>query len=181
MQEVRERIYHPGQKDYATFLKTSAETNGEYSLFEIEVAPEGGNSLHAHGVFTEEFKVIEGELNVQVGEQHMVLKPGESALVPLGVAHRFYNTSDKRTVFHVELRPGHQGFEQTLRIAYRMADVKQGVIKNLLTFGVLVELSDTKITDLGFVMQPLFRLLASLARRSGLDKELMAQYGQPQR
>lgn len=179
MQEARERVYNPVQKDYATFLKTSAETNGEYSLFEIELAPEGGNTLHAHGAFTEEFKVIEGELNIQLGEQHLVLKPGETALVPLNTAHRFYSTSDKRTIFHVELRPGHEGFEQTLRIAYRTAGVKLGVIKNLLTLGLLIEWSETKFTELAFVMQPLFRLLASIARRSGLDKELMAQYGQP--
>ena len=36
------RYYHPIQKDYATFLETSEETGGEYSLIEVEVAPGGG-------------------------------------------------------------------------------------------------------------------------------------------
>ena len=38
------RYYHPLQKDYATFLKTSEETGGEFTLIEVEVAPGGGNA-----------------------------------------------------------------------------------------------------------------------------------------
>jgi quercetin dioxygenase-like cupin family protein len=179
METTRERIYNPVQKDYATFLKTSAETNGEYSLFEIELAPDGGNPLHAHSAFTEEFKVLEGELSVQVGQKHLVLKPGETALVPRHVAHRFYNTSGRRTTFQVELRPGHPGFEQTVRIGYSMADVKIGMIKNLLALGLLLELSGTEFPKFAFLLQPIFRLLARIARSRGLDKELQALYGKP--
>jgi hypothetical protein len=36
------RIYNPIQKDYLTFLKTSAETNGAFTLVEVELAPKGG-------------------------------------------------------------------------------------------------------------------------------------------
>ena len=42
------RIYNPVQKDYATFLETSAETNGLRTLIEIELAPGGGNLVHYH-------------------------------------------------------------------------------------------------------------------------------------
>jgi quercetin dioxygenase-like cupin family protein len=179
MEATRERVYHPEQKDYATFLKTSDETNGEFSLFEIELAPQGGNPLHAHTKFTEEFTVLEGELSVQVGEKQLVLKAGEKALVPRYVKHRFYNTSDSRTVFLVELRPGHAGFEQTVRLAYRTADVKMGFIKNLLALGLFVQMSDTEPVDLYFLFKPLFGLLAHVARLRGLDKELQERYGQP--
>ena len=40
--EERRRYYHPIEKDYATFLKTSEETGGEYTLIVVEVAPGGG-------------------------------------------------------------------------------------------------------------------------------------------
>jgi hypothetical protein len=40
------RYYHPIQKDYATFLQTSEEMGGEYTLIEVEVAPGGGNEPH---------------------------------------------------------------------------------------------------------------------------------------
>ncbi len=39
-----QRYYHPIQKDYATFLQTSEETSGEYTLIEVEVAPGGGTN-----------------------------------------------------------------------------------------------------------------------------------------
>jgi len=44
----KRRYYHPGQKDYATFLETSKETGGERTLIEIELAPGGGNVPHYH-------------------------------------------------------------------------------------------------------------------------------------
>lgn len=37
--ETMRRIYNPIQKDFVTFLKTHDETNGEYSLVEVELAP----------------------------------------------------------------------------------------------------------------------------------------------
>ncbi|HWK67489.1 MAG TPA: cupin domain-containing protein [Rhizobiaceae bacterium] len=42
--------------------------------------------------------VIEGELEVTVGEEVRVLKPGESYLFDSRVPHRFRNLSDKRTI-----------------------------------------------------------------------------------
>jgi hypothetical protein len=33
------RVYNPIQKDYVTFLKTSEETAGKFSLVEVELAP----------------------------------------------------------------------------------------------------------------------------------------------
>jgi mannose-6-phosphate isomerase-like protein (cupin superfamily) len=58
------RYYHPLPKDYATFLKTSEETGGEYTLIEVEVAPEGGTELHYHKTYDEHFEVVEGTLEV---------------------------------------------------------------------------------------------------------------------
>jgi len=55
------RYYNPVQKDAATFLKTSEETEGEYTLMEIEIAP-GGTKPHYHKTYTESFEVIEGSL-----------------------------------------------------------------------------------------------------------------------
>lgn len=177
MAAVRERIYNPEQKDYATFLATSDETQGEFTLVEVELAPEGGNPLHTHTDFTEEFEVIEGELRIQLGDEHRVLKPGEKALVPRNVKHRFYNTSDQMTVFRVELRPGHAGFEKTLRIGYRMAGIKIGFVKNLLALGLLMDMSGTQLTGVIALLHPVFSLFANIARRQGLDKELEAQFG----
>jgi mannose-6-phosphate isomerase-like protein (cupin superfamily) len=60
-------IYHPTQKDYATFLETSAQTGGKHTLIEIEVAPGGGTVPHYHLAYSERFEVLEGELEVHLG------------------------------------------------------------------------------------------------------------------
>ena len=62
------RIYNPVQKDYVTFIKTSAETNGEFTLVEVELAPQGGVGIHYHKTYSERFDCLEGELKVQAGK-----------------------------------------------------------------------------------------------------------------
>lgn len=136
MENVR-RIYNPVQKDYATFLKTAVETAGELSLLEVELAPHGGNNLHFHPYFSEGFEVLEGELNVQMEKEICVLQVGEKAVVPPNTNHRFFSTSDQPTRFLVEIRPGHTGFENGLRIIYGLAEDgqlnPQGLPNDLLT------------------------------------------------
>src|SRR5512146_571342 len=103
-------IYNPVQRDRVTFLKTAAETGGELTLLEMEVAPGGGNFLHIHATYAERFTVLAGELGVQVGERQSVLAEGASEVVPAGVVHRWYNSGAAPARIYVELRPGHAGF-----------------------------------------------------------------------
>lgn len=108
------RIYHPIQKDYITFLETSASTGGIRTLAEIELAPGGGNMPHYHRAFDEHFEVLEGELEVLVGAQTHTLRPGDTKTASANTLHCFKNPTDKTTRFLVELRPGSTGFEQAL-------------------------------------------------------------------
>ncbi|HGJ64685.1 TPA: hypothetical protein ENS27_04765, partial [bacterium] len=59
-------IYNPLQKDAVTFLKTSSETNGTYTLVEVELADKGGVGLHYHKTYAETFTCLEGEVQIQV-------------------------------------------------------------------------------------------------------------------
>jgi quercetin dioxygenase-like cupin family protein len=174
------RFYNPIQKDAATFLKTASETNGEYTLVEVELAPHGGNDLHYHTEFTEAFEVLEGELNVQCGEKHLVLNPGEKALVQRNVNHRFFSTSDQPTRFLVALTPGHAGFEKTIPIAYGLtADgktSKDGTPKGLLTLSLILQLSGTRLPGAFKLIEPFFNLLAGMARRRGIERALDSEY-----
>ena len=173
-------IYNPIQRDRVTFLKTAAETGGELTLLEMEVAPGGGNGLHIHATYAERFTVIEGELGVQLGDQQHVLRAGETALAPAGTIHRWYNSSDRPSRIYVELRAGHAGFEQALRIGYGLATDgltnATGMPKNLLHLAVLLQISDIKVVGPIALLSPLFGLLARIARRRGIEAELMARY-----
>jgi mannose-6-phosphate isomerase-like protein (cupin superfamily) len=174
------RIHNPLQRDYATFLETSAESGGRRTLLEIELAPGGGNALHVHHRFNEQFTVVEGGLEVAAGEKVYVLGPGQSALAPSGTPHRFANRSGQVARFRAELTPGHAGFERSLRIAYGLAaDGRMrsgGTPKSLYHLALLVEMADTELVGPMALLRPVFHWLAARARKRGVERDLLERY-----
>ena len=174
------RYYHPLQKDYATFLKTSEETGGEYTLIEVEVAPGGGNAPHYHKTYAEHFEVLEGVLEVTVGGETRSLRPGEKVVAPKDTLHNFRNPTGEPATFLVELRPGSAGFEKALKTGYGLAadglTRADGTPKNLYYLAVLLEWSDMRLPGIFTVAEPLFGPLAKRARRKGIDSKLEAKY-----
>jgi quercetin dioxygenase-like cupin family protein len=180
MTDIARTIYNPLQRDSVTFLKTGAETGGELTLVEVELAPGGGTPPHYHLACTERFIPLIGELGVQIGFEQRALRPGERALVERGVVHRFFNATTEPIRFYVEIAPGDVRFEQSLRIGYGLARDGQmgagGAPKNPLVLGLLFELSDTRLVGPIAALTPALRLLASIARRRRLDATLIARY-----
>jgi mannose-6-phosphate isomerase-like protein (cupin superfamily) len=176
----KRRIYNPIQEDYATFLETSEESGGERTLIEIEVAPGGGTTPHYHKTYAEHFEVISGALEVMVGGETRTLTAGEKSVAPKNTLHNFHNATDEPTTFLIELRPGSSGFEKALRVAYGLASDglsnSNGLPKNLYHTALLFEWGEGRLPGLFTVVEPLFRLLAKRARRTGIDKELEARY-----
>ena len=176
----RRRIYNPVQDDAVTFLETSEESGGERSLGELEVSPGGKVTPHYHLSYTERFAVLEGQMNVQVGDVHHVLGPGEELTVPIGTLHAWSNAGAERTVAQVELRPGQPGFETSLRVAYGLAAdgkvLKNGMPRNPLYTALLLEWGDGRLPGAYAVMEQGLRLLARVARLAGVDRKLVARY-----
>ena len=176
----RRRIYNPVQDDAVTFLETSEESDGERTLGELEVAPGGKVTPHYHLGYTERFAVIEGQLNVQVGDVHRVLGPGEELTVPIGTVHAWSNLSAERTVAHLELCPGQPGFETSLRVVYGLAAdgkvLKNGLPRNPLHAALLLEWGETRLPGAYAVLERGLRVLARVARLAGVDRKLVARY-----
>lgn len=176
------RIFHPTQKDYATFLETSASTNGKRTLIEIELAPGGGNPPHYHLAFDERFEVLEGELQVLVGTETYTLRRGETKTAPVNTLHCFKNATDKTTRFLVDIQPGSTGFEQALQIAYGLATDgkanKQGLPKNIYHLAVIFVLGEGRMPGAMSLLMPVFRILAAQARKKGIEQELIRAYCQ---
>jgi quercetin dioxygenase-like cupin family protein len=169
-------IENPVIKDRITVLKSHDDTNGEYLLAQLEVAPGGGNELHYHTSFTEEFRVIDGQLNVSLNGEEKILKPGESAFVPKLAHHRFYNTSDKYVTAIVELRPA-RNFEKAIRIGYGLARdgkvTRKAIPKSIWHLALLFQLGESYLPGLPLPLQrSIFGTLASIAKLLGKDKEL---------
>jgi mannose-6-phosphate isomerase-like protein (cupin superfamily) len=174
------RISSPLQRDAAVYLETVAESGGRRSLFQIELAVGGGNAPHRHLTYAERFEVVSGTLTVLLGEREVRLAPGESATAPIGAVHCFRNDTDAPVVFRVELTPGHRGFERALQVGYALHAegrvFKDGTPRNPLILGLLLEWSDIAMVGPKRVITPIAGVLARIARRRGLDKELEERY-----
>ena len=174
------RIYNPVQKDYVTFLNTSEETHGKFTLLTVELAPKGGVGLHYHKTYSEKFDCIEGELKVQAGKKVHTLGPRETIIAHSFVNHRFFNTSEKIARFNVELRPASRGFEQSLQVGYGLArdgeTNSKGFPKNRLTLAWLFEISESNLPGWMSIFEFILHRQAKKARAKGIDKELMEKY-----
>lgn len=174
------RIYNPVQKDYVTFLKTSEETNGEYTLVEVELASKGGVGIHYHKTYSEKFDCLAGELKVQADKTIHTLMPGQTVTATPMVNHRFFNTSDSVCKFRVELRPASRGFEQSLQVGYGLARDGEtngkGFPKNRLALAWLFEISESNLPGWMSIFEFILRRQAKKARAMGLDRELVQKY-----
>jgi mannose-6-phosphate isomerase-like protein (cupin superfamily) len=170
------RYYNPGQKDFATFLKTSDETGGRMTLIEIEVAPGGGTPPHYHKTYDEHFEVLGGALDVLLGKEKHTLRPGQRAVAPKNTLHCFKNPTGEPTTFLVEMRPGQPGFEKAVKAGYGMAARGRNPMYHPYQLAVILDWSEIRMTGLLGLFDPVFRLLAKRARNKGVDKELEAEY-----
>ena len=147
---------------------------------EVTIGPKGGNPLHYHKKFSETFKVLEGELSVQVGTEKMKLKVGDKATAPLNTNHRFYNTSGKPVRFTCELNPASEGFENVLRIAFGLAqDGKagpNGMPKSFVHNGILMNMGEGYFVGPFSILEKVFRYFGNSNKARRIEKELLDKY-----
>ena len=174
------RIYNPVQRDAVTFLETSQESGGARTLAELDVAPGGKVTPHYHLSYSERFTVVEGRLTVEIDGVGHQLEPGDEAVAAPGSLHAWSNPGAQRSVARVELRPGIPGFEKGLRITYGLAAdglvLKNGVPRNPLHTALVLELGQLRLPGGYGVLQRALGLLARVARRRGIDRELERRY-----
>ena len=177
---MERKIYNPIQKDTVTFIKTSAETNGEYTLVEVELADKGGVGLHFHKTYAEKFECVEGELQVKLGKTLHTLKIGESATAQPNINHLFQNRSGKTCKFKCELRPASRGFEQSLQIGYGLAQdglcKPNGFPKDNLALAWLFDISESNLPGFMSLFEFILRKQAKKAKAKGIDKQLIDKY-----
>lgn len=175
--------YHnPVNGEYTTILESSAQTNGAYTHFEVSLTPGGGNPLHYHTRFTEEFTAVKGNLGLQLGKKTLYLKPGERALVPVYSHHRFFNNSAETIIFRVKLTKGQPGFENFLKTMFGLVNdgktvTKNQIPKNIYHIAVAYKWGDTHLTNPVFkIFSPLILLLYKRAVKVGIEKQLLETY-----
>ena len=174
-------IYNPAQKDTAIFIETAAETNGAYSVIEVELSPGGGVGLHYHKTYTETFQCLQGTLNVQLGTKLYTLKPGDApATAERNMLHRFFNQSSEICRFNVIVGPGSRGIEESLQIAYGLArdgkTNKAGMPTSINHLGILLALSESKLTGWQGLLEKLLLWIGRRADKKGVTAALRKEY-----
>lgn len=181
LQAMERRIFeNPLIKDKVTLLKSSRETNGAYTLLEVELEAGGGNTLHYHVNFKEEFTAVEGVLSIGLKKRQLHLKPGETAVAGVKELHRFYNAGHTPIRFQVKLTPGSTGFEKGIAIGYGLADDgetnKKGIPKKMDHLAVLLDLTDTRLPGFFSFIMPYLLRRSKRAKRNGVLKSLENKY-----
>jgi len=72
-----------------TFLATAEETRGQFALIEATTRKGNVPPRHVHRREEETFYVLEGEMNVTVGDRTFKATPGTLVCLPRDVAHSF--------------------------------------------------------------------------------------------
>jgi quercetin dioxygenase-like cupin family protein len=119
--EAGDILVNPVTKERMTFLKTAAETGGEYVLIELNAAPGGVvAAAHLHPSQTETFEVLRGTLGAKIGRKRVEASPGDVLVVEPRTAHKWWNGGEDELVFRCEIRPALQ-FEQLIETMFGLA------------------------------------------------------------
>ncbi|TVQ46841.1 MAG: cupin domain-containing protein [Saprospirales bacterium] len=174
------QIYNPAFDDTVTFAKFSYETEGAYTLLEIDLAPGGGNTTHLHRRFSETFIPIQGTLGVELKGREYFLEPGEQITVEKAEAHRFFNPGEERIRFYVKIEPGSAGFEKALFLLYGLTKdgyaSEEGMLKDFGHTALFLKLSDTRVPGVLNLLNPFFKRAARQIQESGEADELLEKY-----
>lgn len=178
---MKRTIVNPVLQDTVTFVRTASETNGTVSELEIMLLPGGGNPLHYHTSYSETFTALTGTLGLELKHgRKLLLAPDQTYVVKIGEVHRFFNPGATVITFRNEVHPGHEGFENALRILYGLASDglynDKGLPKSLTHLAVCGIMSDMRLPGLLALATPVFRFLAARARRQGIEQQLLDRY-----
>ena len=115
-------LQNPVTGERLRFVRTAADTNGEYVLVEVTVEPDGFvAAAHVHPYQTETFEILEGAVCFEVDGKSIVAGAGEIVRVEPGTAHKFWNAGEKQAVFRTEVRPALQ-FESLIETMFALAN-----------------------------------------------------------
>lgn len=172
-----EIIKNQATGDQIEFLQTAEQTEGQMSKFIMTLAPKSSwakSPRHFHPFQTETFEVISGELNLTVGDKHLILRSGdEKAVVDKFVLHSFWNDTNEEVKFIAEIFPP-RNIEKGLRLTYQLSQKgkvsKRNIPSNPFHTLILMDYFDSYFPIIPWKFQKAgFKLGAKLARLFGYE------------
>src|SRR5215216_5101218 len=109
-----------GPGDRYTFLVTGAQSDNAYFIMEAIIPPGGGPPTHIHNREHEAFYVLEGTLDIQIGDKVVQASAGDFVHIPIGTVHSFRNSGDSVARQLLIFSPSgmEHFFEETLEVAH---------------------------------------------------------------
>ena len=110
-------IENPATGERVTFLRTSADTDGE--LLEMEdlwVRADHRTAPHIHPKMEETWEVLSGRAGFRIGDSEEEAGPGETVTAPPGVPHHAWNLSGGETLLRITMRPALRWEEFVVRL-----------------------------------------------------------------
>lgn len=92
--------------DLVTILVTTADTDGTFTLVEIETPPSGGCPPHIHRYDDQCIYVVEGTYDVLIGDQHVEARVGTCVYLPHGTTFAYANTRNEPGRMLIFAAPG---------------------------------------------------------------------------
>ena len=169
-------LENPVTGERITFLKTAADTGGEYCEIDLQLTPDGAvPGTHVHPKQEERFEVIAGTMEFRLGLRKVVAGPGEVVVVPPGAVHNFANAGDETARVRVRMTPAlkmEELFETTVALAMAGRVNRHGMPKPL-DLALFVERFEDEARapfPPAAVVRVLFAPLRFIARRRGLSR-----------
>lgn len=169
-------------KELARVLVAPHDTDGRRLVAELWLQPGAAViAEHVHDHLTERFSVVEGELGVSLDGVRSTATAGESAFVPAGVAHDWWNAGGDvaRVRFELDAAPGSgpmaARFVEMIEVGFGLANSGRTNEKGMPTPLWLAALAREYRDVLRFTRPPalvqvlLLTPLAALARVTGRD------------
>ena len=100
------RITNPVNQQTIEFIATAKDTNGQELEMVATWEPHTFQpALHYHPYQDEIFKVLEGELTLNLNGKKVQMQKGESVLIASGMVHSMWNDSSQRVVVNWKVFP----------------------------------------------------------------------------
>ena len=93
---------------------SGADTGGAYCLLEVGLAPGMSVPRHTHTREDEAYFALVGELEVTVGDEIFILRPGDGLLAPRDIPHQLRNSGNVENHYLLVFSPS--GFEEFLKL-----------------------------------------------------------------
>lgn len=173
MSKAGDVFENPVTGEFGYIRVGTEETDGRFLVADLRVRP-GGAVLgaHIHPTVDERFTVLNGKIGYMRGNQRGILQPGDSADLPRGIPHDWWNAGDEEARVIVEMRPATR-MEQMITTLFWLAREgktnKEGAPNPLQMAVIAQEFADVVVflSPPRWIQRFLFAVLAPLARLLG--------------